>query len=79
VESGGSIGTLRCDQQPLFRGEFPSFVNFLLRRHIAKLAEPALFMTVRREIAQSHCETGAGTGLTTKTVAQTRPHFMVMP
>jgi hypothetical protein len=39
VESGGSIGKLQCNQQPLFRGESPGFVNLLFRRHIAKLAD----------------------------------------
>jgi hypothetical protein len=38
VESGGSVGKLKRNEQPLFRGESAGFVNLLLREHVAKLA-----------------------------------------
>jgi hypothetical protein len=38
VESGGSIGKLKCNEQPLFRGESPGFVDLLLCQHVAKPA-----------------------------------------
>jgi len=37
VESGGSIGKLKRNEQPLFRGESTGFVNLLLCQHVAKL------------------------------------------
>jgi hypothetical protein len=37
VESGGSVGKLKRNEQPLFRGESAGFVNLLLRQHVAKL------------------------------------------
>jgi len=33
----GSVRKLQCNQQPLFRGESPGFVNLLLCQHVAKL------------------------------------------
>ena len=36
VESGGSARKLQCNQQPLFRGESPGFVDLLLCQHVAK-------------------------------------------
>jgi len=38
VESGCSVGKLKGNEQPLFRGESSGFVNFLLCQHVAKLA-----------------------------------------
>ena len=37
MESGGSVGKLKRNEQPLFRGESAGFVNLLLRQHVAKL------------------------------------------
>jgi hypothetical protein len=37
VESGGSVGKLKGNEQPLFRGESSGFVNLLLCQHVAKL------------------------------------------
>jgi hypothetical protein len=37
MESGGSVGKLKRNAQPLFRGESPGFINLLLRQHVAKL------------------------------------------
>ena len=37
VESGGSVGKLERNEQPLFRGESSGFVNLLLCQHVAKL------------------------------------------
>ena len=37
VESGGSVGKLKRNAQPLFRGESTGFVNLLLCQHVAKL------------------------------------------
>jgi hypothetical protein len=36
VESGGSVRTLKRDEQPLVRGESSGFVDLLLSRHVAK-------------------------------------------
>jgi hypothetical protein len=36
VESGSSIGKIKRNEQPLFRGESSSFVNLLLCQHVAK-------------------------------------------
>ena len=38
VKSGGSVGKLQCNQQPLFRGESQGLVNLPLSQHSAKLA-----------------------------------------
>jgi len=40
VESAGSIGKLKCNEQPLFRGMSPGFVDLLLRQDVAQLASP---------------------------------------
>ena len=40
VESGGSVRNFKRNQQPLFRGESPSFVDFPLSRYVDKLASP---------------------------------------
>jgi hypothetical protein len=37
VESGGSVGKLKRNEQPLFRGESAGFVNLPLSQHVAKL------------------------------------------
>ena len=37
MESGGSVGKLKGNEQPLFRGKSSGFVNFLLYQHVAKL------------------------------------------
>jgi hypothetical protein len=37
VESGGSVGKLKGNEQPLFRGESAGFVNLPLCQHVAKL------------------------------------------
>jgi hypothetical protein len=37
VESNASVGKLKRNTQPLFRGESPGFVNLLLCQHVAKL------------------------------------------
>ena len=37
VESGGSVGKLKRNAQPLFRGKSPGFVNLFLCQHVAKL------------------------------------------
>ena len=36
MKSGGSVGKLKRNAQPLFRGESPGFVNLFLCQHIAK-------------------------------------------
>jgi hypothetical protein len=36
VESGGSIGKIKRNEQPLFRGESAGFANLLLCQHVAK-------------------------------------------
>lgn len=41
VESCGSVGKLKRNAQPLFRGESPGFVNLLLCQHVAKLTGPS--------------------------------------
>ncbi len=37
MESGGSVGKLKRNEQPLFRGESAGFVNLPLFQHVAKL------------------------------------------
>jgi len=37
VESGGGIRKLKRNEQPLFWGESPGFVNLFLCQHVAKL------------------------------------------
>lgn len=37
MESDGSVGKLKRNEQPLFRGESPGFVNLLLCQHVTKL------------------------------------------
>lgn len=37
MESGGSVRKLKRNEQPLFRGESPGFVDLLLCQHVAKL------------------------------------------
>ena len=38
VESGGSVGKLKRNAQPLFKGESPGLLNLLLCQHVTKLA-----------------------------------------
>jgi len=46
LESGGGIGKLKCDEQPLFRSQSPGFVNLLLRKLLSKLVlTPGMFET----------------------------------
>jgi hypothetical protein len=40
VESGGSVGQLMRNEQPLFRGKSPGFIDFLLCQPVAKLVSP---------------------------------------
>lgn len=40
VESGHSIGKLKGNEHPLFRGKSLGFVNLLLCQHLANLASP---------------------------------------
>ena len=37
MESGGSVGKIKRNEEPLFRGESSGFVNLLLCQHVAKL------------------------------------------
>ena len=37
MESGCSVGKLKGNEQPLFRGKSSGFVNLLLCQHVAKL------------------------------------------
>jgi hypothetical protein len=48
VESGGSVGKLKCNEEPLFRGESSGFVNLLLCQHVAKLTGTSRSISPKR-------------------------------
>jgi hypothetical protein len=48
VESGGSVGKLKGNEQPLFRGESAGFVNLLLRQHVAKFTGTSRSISPKR-------------------------------
>lgn len=82
MESGGSIGKLKRNEQPLFRGESTGFVNLLLRQHVAKLAGTSRSISPERQGCGCRLRFhdtilhGNNTPVTTKTmtVAETLRH-----
>lgn len=48
VESGGSVGKLKGNEQSLFRGESSSFVNLLFCQHVAKLTGTSRSISPKR-------------------------------
>ena len=48
MESGGSIGKIKCNEQPLFRGESSGFVNLLLCQDVAKFTRPSRSILTER-------------------------------
>ena len=49
MESGGSVGKLERNKQPLFRGESAGFVNLPLCQHVAKLTGPPRSISSKRQ------------------------------
>jgi hypothetical protein len=48
MESGGSVGKLKGNEQPLFRGESSGFVNLLFCQHVAKLTGTSRSISPKR-------------------------------
>lgn len=40
MESSGSVGKLKRNEQPLFKGESPGLIDLLFLQHVAKLTSP---------------------------------------
>jgi hypothetical protein len=54
LESGGRVGKLKRDEQPLFRSESPGFVKLVFRESITKLARTPKTFEVGSRGFQSH-------------------------
>jgi len=49
VESGGSVGKIKRNEKPLFRGESSGFVNLLLCQHVAKFTGTSRSIPPKRQ------------------------------
>jgi hypothetical protein len=63
VESCSSVGQLKRNEQPLFRGDSPDFVNLLLCQHVAKLARTPRGVQTGKRGCGFHSATLNGTGI----------------